>query len=323
MDIAFHAVITGKPDFIMNKATNKRECFMKGTKTNLGYHWATMEDMSWDEVFDSITVNGLASTAALKSDHRCDANFVSRELIMVDIDYNMDLNDLFKDAFYDEYGAGFYTSPSHTDLAHRFRILFRLEKPITDAATMKRLHEALMIQYPYADSACKDASRIFFGTENCLYKEKRMNLLPEFIVLELLKTVPIKVKAVKTAMTKETSAEDVHIALNELKKHYGDLAYDDRRDVTWAVMDSLSPADTIVAMRNRWSDHDCNGKYESFTKAYKAGTLTMGTIIWMIRQKDPTYKVNATKQLINNVSNGELSVADALTKHYNEQKRSV
>ena len=76
--------------------------------------WENIE-CTWEQAFDLITVQGYATSAELSDPYRCDANFVSRQLVMIDIDKEMTIQELLEDQFYNEYGAGFYVTPSHTD----------------------------------------------------------------------------------------------------------------------------------------------------------------------------------------------------------------
>lgn len=58
-----------------------------------------------------------------------------------------------------------YTSPSHTDEKHKFRIVFRLERPISVALTEYTLQERMLSAFPQADTACKTAQFFFFGSD--------------------------------------------------------------------------------------------------------------------------------------------------------------
>jgi len=309
--ISYHTVIRGKPEF--RKECGKLSVYQDGKKTNLGYHWKNI-DASWDDIFELITVDGIATSAALNGDHRCDAEFESRQLIMVDIDKDMTLYDLFENDFYNNYGAGFYTTPSHTDDHHRFRLMFRLEKPIDNAVDMKKLHEFFLTEYPYADKSCKDASRIFFGTVGCKLKEKRNNIISEDDTLALLSTIKDVIQPVANIHL-EISESEVILHLDNLRKHYNELEYHFRRDITWAVRSALSDSETIAVMRARWPDQTDNGKYEMMIKSYQPNKIGMGTIIHWIRQKDPSYLKRKEPTIYNN-----LTASDAILMQYRNRK---
>ena len=88
MKLSIHETIRGKPS--------------KDSNVNLGYGWMNI-DCAWADVFALITEDGVATSAELTCENRKEANFVSRELIMVDIDSGMTIEDLFNNDFYNLY----------------------------------------------------------------------------------------------------------------------------------------------------------------------------------------------------------------------------
>lgn len=184
MKLSIHSVIRGKPAKVedLDGRNYMESC---GQRVSLGYGWMNIE-ADWPDVFELITTDGCATSAELTGDHRSDANFASRELLMVDIDSGMTIPELLENTFYNEYGAGFYTTPSHTMDNHRFRIMFRAETPITDRDRVKLIIMALMRVFDHADPACKDSTRIFYGTPNCVLKECTTKVLPNTLVDELI-----------------------------------------------------------------------------------------------------------------------------------------
>ncbi len=177
MKLAINPKIIGKARQV--EVPNDRpyyEC--NGVRVNLGWGWTNVE-AAWPDVFELVTVDGYATSAELRTDHRDDENFVSRELLMVDIDSGMSIEELLHNDWYNEFGAGFYVTPSYTDDKPRFRILFRLAVPETDSARLRKINRGLLSLFDQADQACKDPTRIFYGTPNCVIKERRDNLLTE------------------------------------------------------------------------------------------------------------------------------------------------
>lgn len=174
MKLSIHKTIRGKPS--------------KDSMVNLGYGWVNIES-DWDTVFALITQDGVATSAELNSENRKEANFVSRELIMVDIDNGMTLEDLFRNDFYNLYGAGFYATPSFTLEHHKFRIMFRTKAPITDSAKLRKLNRGLLKVFEQADEACKDPTRIFYGSPNCKFFEQTDKILPDEAVDVLIELI--------------------------------------------------------------------------------------------------------------------------------------
>ncbi|WP_348264321.1 hypothetical protein P8935_07245 [Telmatobacter sp. DSM 110680] len=174
--LSTHTLLQGKlPD------PDERKALMSRTK----YGWTTI-DMSWPETFEWITVGGYATSSALTSDYRNSSEFKSRQLFMVDIDSGMTISELFDDAFYDAFGAGFYVTPSHTDDDPRFRIMFRSEQPVEKHDECCQVMRSLLHIYDTADKQCKDASRLYFGTVDCRIKESRDNILTNDVIQLLI-----------------------------------------------------------------------------------------------------------------------------------------
>ena len=164
---------------------NKRPIyFFEGKKVYIGFNWKNIEATN-EELFEIITIMGLPIAPALTIDadgHKTDANFLSHSVAMVDIDSGMTIEELLQDNFYNDFGSGYYTSPSHTEKAHRFRIIFVLETDITSGNDMCLLYRWLINHYTNSDGSCKDASRLFYGTINATRSEITDRYLPEEFV---------------------------------------------------------------------------------------------------------------------------------------------
>ena len=230
--------------------------------SQLGDNWLNVE-CTWTEAFELITVDGVATSAELWTENRCDANFVSRQLIMIDIDDGMTIEDLFKDDFYNLYGAGFYVTPSHTDENHRFRIIFRLECKETDKERYKKTVKGLMSVYNHADAACKDASRLYYGTPNCEIKDMTNKLLIDDAVESLIEYADIleqqEIKELQQMPTKQYTNNQydtiyVEALLNRLQSITGSLKgeYELWRTITWATCGTLNVSDAQALMMRYW-----------------------------------------------------------------------
>ena len=293
MKLSIHQYVRGKPETRM--VDSKPTHWQADRRVNLGYDWFNI-DASWPDVFEVITTMGCASSAELKNTHRHDDDFVSRQLLFIDIDSGMTIPELLENDFYNQHGAGFYTTPSHTQDSHRFRIMFVTETAITDGERVKKLIMALMRVFDHADPACKDSTRIFYGTVAAQLKERRDIILSDawvelLVVMEDMfraQQQPVSI-AIDTRQYLPKSLDQIEELLNQLRKHYADLNYQQRRDVTWAVASQVSNPDTVRLLRSRWDDSDKTGRYEMFVNARKSAKITIGTIYHMIRQRDPGY----------------------------------
>jgi len=290
MKLSIHKHVRGKP---VSVPTDDRPILtMNGVRVNLGQNWMNI-DCSWDDAFSLITTDGVATSSELISGRRREGDFVSRQLVMIDVDKVMTIPQLFQHPFYEEFGAGFYTSPSHTDDNHRFRIMFVLEHPVMTAHEMVAVHKALLTIFPLADAVCKDATRVFYGTIDCILKEKRDKVIPDDVVGLLINEGMVTSKpstpVANTAKTTVTGS-DVNRLLTKLKGCYNVLDYQQRRDVTWAICNELSGGEALQVMQTLWPDHDYNGKYKDMIGSFVPGKISLGTIMHMIRMVDPSYR---------------------------------
>lgn len=115
---------------------------------------------------------GYAITAVHNNERKKD-NFVSAQHIGLDFDTEDEqssLDVLQADPFIAGYGALIHTSASHTPEKPRARVLFILDKPITDADCYARYAEALVARFHVADKHCTDPVRIWFGSKDCEYR---------------------------------------------------------------------------------------------------------------------------------------------------------
>lgn len=299
MKLSFHRHIRGKPaQQIIN---DKKVYFSNGRKVSLGFDWQT-KDVSWQEAFKSITEDGFATSAELASENRTDANFVSRQLFMVDIDSGMTIEELLADKFYNDYAAGFYTTPSHTDSNHRFRIAFITETPVIETEYTRLLIKGLMRVYKSADPACKDAARLFYGTPNCAIKEYRTAILPDRIANEII----CNEISIKEQQRQQTNVQN-HGPLNDdFKQHVLELLkrtyignYNDWRDIGWGLKQAgfslenfqwatqgMMKEKTAEDARIVWNDG----------RAINGG-ITFGTVIYHLKERhgEDCLKINTAE----------------------------
>lgn len=288
MKLSIHETIRGKPVQVSD-ASGRKWYESGGQRVSLGWGWINF-DADWDTVFKLITVDGRATSAELSSNNRREDTFVSRELIMIDIDSGMTIEQLLEDDFYNRYGAGFYTTPSHQDHAHRFRIMFRLEVPITDAQKLSKLNRMLLRVFDQADAACKDATRIFYGTPGCVFHEQRPNQLhPEEVdalVNRLVQLEEIDMRSHSTAEHRPLTDAQRQRVLALLKQSYvgsypvwRNIAWGlkaggfDLKDFQW-VTDGMMSQKTDFEARQVWNSGQA-----------RDGGVTMGSVIHFLRQR--------------------------------------
>jgi len=142
---------------VLDKASNDH-------RVNLATDWLPSK-ISADELAEHIA-SGFAFTAHFKDGYRRTANFECADFIAADFDGTMRLDDALELSFVQNYASLIYTTPSHREEEHRFRIVFLLEETITGprqwADALKGLAHRLG-----SDPSIKDAARIFFGSRDC------------------------------------------------------------------------------------------------------------------------------------------------------------
>jgi hypothetical protein len=277
-------MITGKPIRIDREGKSSLyQC--NGSIVNLGYGWTNVEVDSWKDAFELITTDGYATSAELIDNHRTDDDYVSRQICMVDIDGGMTIQELFKNDFYNEFGAGFYTTARHTDEAHRFRIMFVLEEPVYDYLTMRKIIRGLLEFYETADRNCKDASRIYYGVKDCPIKECRDKILYKYITDELITMIdcidnkPISQSYVPNT-NKEYDVEFVDDLLSRISYKTGTLQgeYDLFKTIAWSVCNTIGQNNAAMLMSKYWPVK--TKKEQQVFKSFNANkSPTIGTLI--------------------------------------------
>jgi len=259
--------------------------------TNLGYGWVNVE-ASWPEAFELITVDGYATSAELTSDNRKEANFLSRQLLMVDVDGGMTIPNLLEDAFYNEYGAGFYATQSFTPELHKFRICFVLEAAETDASRLRKIIRGLLQVYPAGDEACKDPVRLFYGNPNCELKERTDRLLTNDIVEQLVAIVEEHDRASAEAMTQYTGpAPQLNDAqrqrILDLLKQTFVGSYPIWRNIGWGLKaGGFALADFQYVTTGMMSKKTAGDAATVWTHGGQVGKpVTMGSVIHLLREK--------------------------------------
>jgi len=96
-------------------------------------------DLNLNELV-TVVQQGHSFCAQHKNNHRKAENFTVSGMVAVDIDHGITIKRALEHPFVRDYGGFIYTTASHTEEAHRFRIVFELDEPITNR---KRMEHAL------------------------------------------------------------------------------------------------------------------------------------------------------------------------------------
>ena len=134
-------------------------------------------DLSIAELADEVS-QGYAFCPQHRNGWREGKNFICSGVIGVDVDHGLRVEEALAHPFVQQFGGFVYTTVSHTAEAHRFRIVFELEQPITEASCMRHAFTGLISKFG-GDKACKDACRLFYGNENATVTHLGKKLPPE------------------------------------------------------------------------------------------------------------------------------------------------
>lgn len=146
-----------------------------------------------------ITSGKAICIAALTTNHRHAKNFASAQIMGIDLDKSPGVEALLEDRFVRESAFLVYPTASHTEAAPRSRILFALDKAISDPAEYKRLLLRLMNRFNVpVDEACKDVVRIFYGSTQTGWKADPAAVLT-LDALAALEPHPDELKAAEPA----------------------------------------------------------------------------------------------------------------------------
>jgi hypothetical protein len=140
--------------------------------------------------FAELVQEGYAFCSALTRPYRARRNFLSAPVIAMDFDTD-DMRSSFdylsQDPFISSYASFLYTTPSHTKEKPRARVVFEFSSPIFSKSTFEVAMAALLDKYGFADPACKDAARIFFGSPGCDIKHFGNTLPTKWFLFKVAK----------------------------------------------------------------------------------------------------------------------------------------
>lgn len=225
--------------------------------------------------------NGFAFCAQYK-DNRKAENFLQTGFICLDFDkWNLDA--ALNNSFIKQHASFIYTTCSHSEEQHRFRVVFELEKPIKKADQYKKLMKGLLKKFPDDDSAVTNP--VFMASGNNNAKTYRFfNILSHNLTLHLIASgtdepKPIDPKLLsylKSHQEKGTSIEEARELLKKIPKMPG---YEAWRNICWAIANEFGAKGKYLIQE--WSpDYKTNGR--AIEKLFKTsdGRITMGTLYY-------------------------------------------
>lgn len=106
--------------------------------------------------------DGWAFSYVFKDNHRKAENFLSSDLLIVDVDHGLKTQEALELPLVRDYCSMFYVTPSHTPDNHRFRLVFSLPRTITDPNELRAAARSLT-QRIGGDISVTDPARLFYG----------------------------------------------------------------------------------------------------------------------------------------------------------------
>lgn len=144
--VSIHLGIKNKPIWREEYGTDWRQGEL--TAEELVGHWAA--GRAW-------------IAARMTSAHRSSDAFAYSDLAVVDIDHGLRLEE-FRQHPLASQAMALYTTASHSEQSHRFRVIFRLPTRLHDSNLYQVLN-TLLIRELKADGSCSDCCRIFYSCD--------------------------------------------------------------------------------------------------------------------------------------------------------------
>jgi hypothetical protein len=122
------------------------------------------------ETLINLIRQGFAFSPVMRGAHRNQANFISAQHIGLDSDTGDDRSSLAvlaKDSFIAGHAAFLYSTHSSTPEHSKARIVFILDRPITDRAQYRLAQQALAWKYDFTDQSVAEEARFFYGSVGC------------------------------------------------------------------------------------------------------------------------------------------------------------
>lgn len=171
----------------------------------------TVEEIAPKELAESLANGQTMVLGVMKNEVRKKVNLNYQEVIALDFDDNTTIEEIESNEFIKQNASFIYTTFSHTEGHHKFRVVFFLENKLTNNEQVLEVYNKLFNMFPTADISCKDSSRLFFGGKS--YTEINFNnRLNVNTIVELPEGSPIAERQEQLELAVDnTKVEDVNI----------------------------------------------------------------------------------------------------------------
>lgn len=206
--------------------------------------------------------------------------FISSSIVGLDIDNGREsFAAASRNEYFAKHASFAYTTPSHTDVHPRYRVIFVLETPITNITEYKALTTALVQRFA-GDANARDAVRLWFGNPDAQVVSW-YNTLSDDEVQRLL-SFEDEVRHEETKFSafgaRKLTTDDVSLMLKFIPPQQDHIDW--KRTVA-AVVDALGDTPETIALLSQWSPSDV--PYSQVVKN-RLTRVTTGTLIYLARK---------------------------------------
>lgn len=204
--------------------------------------------VSQREFANMVGENGQTTVLATMNGKRSKNNMIQQQVVALDFDNTKIIDgkkvkttgseyttvaEIYQDEWVQKNASLIYSTFSHSEDWHRFRLVFFLDKAMTNNTQVEKMYEWLMDKFPTADKANKDSSRLFFGGTEAL----EINFDNE---LDTSQVTFKKEKRVSKATTKKVSPLNHEEALAGFEKYLQKdkenlLEYNNALSAIWVI----------------------------------------------------------------------------------------
>ncbi|AZV41997.1 hypothetical protein BAOM_1387 [Peribacillus asahii] len=136
----------------------------------------------------------------------------SQEIIALDFDDGMTLDEAVKE--FSNTACFIYTTFSHTEEKHKFRVVFMLDRIIHKIEEFDEIISGLITKYPQADKHCTDCTRLFYGGKEIIL----LNYNNRLVVNDYVKNNPNDSGGTKKNLVIYPAKNTKQIQTNECKQ---------------------------------------------------------------------------------------------------------
>ena len=241
-----------------------------------------------------VSAGGAFIPALMTSTRRSSAAFKSSELAVVDVDHGLTIAD-FRAHPLAQHACWLYTTCSHSENEHRFRVCFRLPHAISSAEVYKAL-TTILIRSIGGDRACSDACRLYYGNSEATHPIWQPKAVLSEEIIEQAKQEAEINRARFDAATAEFEADDILRAIFCLEEIIEPTRDGEREPKFLPItMAANRVGGAIFAAWSDWSFRGYHGKKngqasERYFQSSRSSKHTLGTIFHHANQDDPNWR---------------------------------